>query len=65
MMPSFFGSLADAVDEGQRCLKCHWCEGWVWWPAEKNLTEKTRSAGRVFHCWGECGQKEATARNDS
>ena len=62
MMPSFFGSLHDAVKAGDRCLPCHWCGGHVWWAPEHELTEETRKAGRVFHCWGECEKKERAAR---
>lgn len=61
-MPSFFGAVQDAVEQGARCLPCHWCQGWVWWPAEKDLTEESRKAGRVFHCHGECGKREQAAR---
>lgn len=63
VMPSFVGSLVEAHKQGLRCLQCHWCEGWVWWPAEEELTEGTRNAGRVFHSWGECQRKEGAARD--
>lgn len=61
-MPSFFGSWVEAEKAGDRCLKCHWCEGWVWWPPESELTAETRAHGRVFHSWGPCQVKEAEAR---
>ncbi len=62
MMPSFFGSLAETETAGDRCLSCHWCGGWVWWPREDQLTEETKKAGRVFHSFGECEKQERAAR---
>jgi hypothetical protein len=62
-MPSFLGALDEAHAHGDRCLPCHWCGGWVWWPRENALTEETRKAGRVFHSWGECQRKEGEARS--
>lgn len=61
-MPSFHGALHAAAEQGLRCLECHWCSGWVWWPPESELTEATRKAGRVFHSCGECQRQEGEAR---
>lgn len=62
-MPSFFGALADAVAAGERSLKCHWCQGWAWWPPEHELTDATKRHGRVFHDFGTCQAKEGEARS--
>ncbi len=62
MMPSFHGSARDAGADGFRCLRCHWCDGWVWWPAEHRLTPEGRLHGRVFHDHGICSLKEREAR---
>jgi hypothetical protein len=62
MMPSFIGSLDDAERAGLRCLKCAWCDGWVWWPPDDELTDETRAAGLVFHSFGWCADLEHEAR---
>lgn len=63
MMPSFHGSAVDASKAGLRVLKCHHCDGWVWWPPEHDLTEETRRAGRVFHAHGPCERAERAMRD--
>lgn len=56
-MPSFYGSWVEAEKAGDRCLECHWCGGWLWWP--KDATE-----ARVFHDYGPCQIKEGQARKE-
>ena len=38
-MPSFFGSLDDAIREGQTTGKCAHCGAWIWiMPEDKDRT---------------------------
>lgn len=54
-MPNFFGSLADAVAEGQICVECHWCKNWTW-------TDKTGTGRRRFCTSKRCELREQAER---
>lgn len=61
-MPSFVGAAHDAAASGQCVRACAHCGGWTWWPADAELTEATRAAGRAFCATKACETAERFAR---
>lgn len=57
-MPSFFGSVVEAMREGATTEKCRYCGAWVWvWP------DRTSKPGEAWCPTRACEGREAARRD--